>query len=331
VSPLEWIRIAADAAKVQARGGGLVAGVAARLRGRVHSRERDRQAIAHHYDVSNDFYALFLDARMVYSCGYFPNGDETLDRAQEAKLDLICRKLRLQPGERFLDIGCGWGALAIHAAERFGVTSTGVTLSQKQLDLARQRARDAGLEERVRFELRDYRDVAGQFDKIASIGMAEHVGRETLPTYFRTAYEHLAPGGLMLNHAIHRGPIRSEVDGRVVSGEFMRRYVFPDGEILPLWQSLEAAESAGFEVRDVEDLREHYAQTLRAWVRNLEARWDDAVRVAGPERARLWRVYMAGSAHRFAAGHLAIHQALHAKPDVRGRAHVPRTRADLYA
>lgn len=331
VSPMDWIRIAADAAKLGAGPSGPLEAIAARLRGDTHTPERDRQAITHHYDVSNDFYACFLGAEMVYSCAYWPPGVGTLDEAQRAKHDLICRKLRLRPGERFLDIGCGWGALAIHAAERCGARAVGVTLSEKQLDLARRRAREAGLDDRVSFELRDYRDLDGEYDKIASIGMAEHVGREQLPAYYRAAFERLAPRGAMLNHAIQRGPLRSDADERVVSGEFMRRYVFPDGEILPLWRSLEAAEGAGFEVRDVEDLREHYAETLRAWVGNLEARWDDAVAAAGEERARLWRLYMAGSAHRFSVGHLAIHQSLLAKPDARGRVGVPRTRDDLYA
>jgi len=331
VSTSDWIRIAADAAKLGAGRAGPVAALAAHLRGTAHSPDRDRQAITHHYDVSNDFYACFLGARMAYSCAYWPQNVEDLDEAQDAKHDLICRKLRLRPGERLLDIGCGWGGLAIHAADRYGAHAVGATLSEKQVDDARRRAREAGLEGRVSFELRDYRDLDGAYDKIASVGMAEHVGRDQLPTYYRAAFDRLVPGGAMLNHAIQRGPLRSEADDRVVSGEFMRRYVFPDGEILPLWQSLEAAEGAGFEVRDVEDLREHYAETLRAWVRNLEARWDEAVAAASPERARLWRVYMAGSAHRFASGHLAIHQCLLAKPDARGRAGVPRTRHDLYA
>lgn len=336
LSPSDWMGIAADAAKLRrhlagSRGAGPVARVAARMRGRMHSRDRDRQAITHHYDVSNAFYALCLDARMVYSCGYFPTPHASLDEAQEAKLELICRKLRLKPGERLLDIGCGWGALPLYAAERFGVEAHGITLSEKQLELARARAADAGLADRVTYELRDYRDLDGTFDKIASVGMAEHVGREKLPVYFGEAFAHLRPGGLMLNHAISRGPVGAAVDERVISGEFMRRYVFPDGEILPLWQSLEAAEGAGFEVRDVEDLREHYAATLRAWVANLERRWSDAVEEAGRDRTRLWRLYMAGSAHRFAAGHLAIHQALLAKPDAHGRVELPRTRADLYA
>lgn len=331
VSPLDWVRIAADAAKLGVGPSGPLEAIAARLRGAEHTPDRDRQAITHHYDVSNDFYACFLGAEMVYSCAYWPQGVTTLDEAQRAKHDLICRKLRLRPGERLLDIGCGWGALAIHAAERFGARAVGVTLSEKQLDVARRRARDAGLDDRAVFELHDYRDLDGEYDKIASVGMAEHVGREQLPAYYRSAFERLAPGGAMLNHAIQRGPLRSEADARVVSGEFMRRYVFPDGEILALWRSLEAAEDAGFEVRDVEDLREHYAETLRAWVANLESRWDEAVAAAGDERARLWRLYMAGSAHRFAAGHLAIHQSLLAKPDPRGRAGLPRTREDLCA
>lgn len=305
--------------------------ISAQLRGRQHSRARDRQAIAHHYDVSNDFYQLWLDERMVYSCGYFPLGDESLGAAQEAKLDLICRKLRLRPGERLLDIGCGWGGLVIFAAERYGVTAVGVTLSTEQLEEAGRRVAAAGLGDRVRIELLDYRDVRGEFDKVASVGMAEHVGREKLAAYFHAAFERLVPGGAMLNHAISRGPRPSAAHDEAGTGEFIRRYVFPDGEILPLWETLQAAESVGLEVRDVEDLREHYATTLRHWVRNLEERWEAAVAEVGSERARVWRLFMSASAHQFDAGRLAVHQVLLAKPDTGGRVTLPRSRADVYA
>ncbi len=329
LNPLEWAGVLRDAASL--RKGLRDLGVAARLKGRVHSRERDRQAIQHHYDVSNRFYQLWLDRRMVYSCAYFPQGNEDLDQAQEKKLDLVLRKLRLQPGERLLDVGAGWGGLAVYAAERYGAQVLGVTLSKRQAEHARSVIAASGLEDQVRIELRDYRDVRGSFDKAASVGMAEHVGREQLPEYFRVLYQALRPGGLLLHHVITRGPVPPRFSKAVASGEFIRRYVFPDGEILPLWEHLEAAEEAGFEVCDVEDLRPHYAKTLRHWVARLEARFAEAVREVGAARARLWRLYMSASAYQFAAGHLAIHQVLLAKPDAKGQAAVPLSRADLYA
>ncbi|PZA07334.1 MULTISPECIES: cyclopropane-fatty-acyl-phospholipid synthase family protein [unclassified Meiothermus] len=304
--------------------------LAAMLRGRPHSKSRDRAAIQHHYDLSNRFYELWLDKRMVYSCAYFPTGQETLDQAQEAKLEHICRKLRLRPGERLLDVGCGWGGLVIYAAQRYGVEALGITLSTAQLEEARARVKAAGLEGRVRIEALDYRDVGGSFDKAASVGMAEHVGHENLGRYFQVVWECLEPGGLFMHHVITRGPVPPSVPAWVASGEFMRRYIFPDGEILPLWQNLQAAEAVGFEVRDVEDLREHYARTLRLWRKNLEARFQEAVEEVGLERARLWRLYLAGSAHQFAYGHLSIHQSLLAKPGQGSRVELPPSRADLY-
>jgi cyclopropane-fatty-acyl-phospholipid synthase len=329
LSLLDWPRLALEVSAIQRRAAPR-SPLVARLRGRAHTRSRDREAIAHHYDVSNAFYRLWLDARMVYSCAYFPNGDETLDAAQEAKLGLICRKLALAPGDRLLDIGCGWGALVIFAAQRYGVTALGVTLSEAQCTEARERVAAAGLGDQVRVELRDYRDVTGEFDKVASVGMSEHVGRERLGDYFRVAWERLAPRGLMLEHAITRGPFGDARSGTVISGEFSRRYVFPDGEILPLAEKLQAAEALGFEIRDVEDLREHYATTLRHWVRNLEAHIDLAEGEVGPERTRLWRLFMSAAAHQFVVGQIAVHQALLAKPDARGRVDLPRSRAALY-
>jgi cyclopropane-fatty-acyl-phospholipid synthase len=322
-SPLEWVR------EVALRGSGIRA-LGAHLHGVVHSPARDRQAVSHHYDLSNDFYRLWLDSRMVYSCAYFPQGEESLEQAQEAKLELICRKLRLGPGERLLDIGCGWGGLVIYAAQHFGVEALGITLSKAQLEEARARVRREGLEGRVRIEELDYREVHGRFDKVASVGMAEHVGRANLPRYFQSAFACLEPGGLFLHHAIAQGPLRSKSPTWAASGEFMRRYIFPDGEILPLWEMLREAEAAGFEVRDVEDLREHYARTLELWRHGLEGRFPEAISLVGPERARLYRLYLAASAHQFAFGHLAVHQTLLAKPGPRGRVNLPWSRADLY-
>ncbi|MER3482031.1 MAG: SAM-dependent methyltransferase [Meiothermus sp.] len=303
---------------------------AAQLRGAAHSRTRDRQAVQHHYDLSNDFYRLWLDERMVYSCAYFPTMGETLDQAQAAKLEHICRKLRLKPGERLLDIGCGWGGLVIYAAQNYAVEAVGITLSEQQLAEARKRVQQAGLEGRVQIELLDYREVKGQFDKVVSVGMAEHVGRTNLPRYFRAAHEALKAGGLFLHHAIAQGPVPPKTPTWATSGEFMRQYIFPDGEILPLWTNLEEAEKVGFEVRDVEDLREHYARTLMLWRERLEARFPEAERLVGAERARLYRLYLAGSAHQFIFGHLAIHQTLLAKPGEGGKVELPPSRADIY-
>ncbi|WP_237725045.1 SAM-dependent methyltransferase [Deinococcus alpinitundrae] len=302
----------------------------ASLEGETHSRERDKAAVQHHYDVSNDFYKLWLDSRMVYSCGYFPGGDETLDEAQAAKLELICRKLRLQPGEKLLDIGCGWGGLAIYAAQHYGVSVTGVTLSEAQLQEGKARVTAAGLDHLVSLELRDYRDVQGPFDKISSIGMAEHVGRKNMAEYFATAQRVLKPGGLMLNHAIASGLGQAKVSNLLQSGNFARRYVFPDGELLPIWETQKFAEEALFEVRDVENLREHYAQTTRHWARNLEAHETAALEFLGEERYRLWRIYLNACVYYFSAGHLSIFQTLLAKPDEQRRVALPPSRADLY-
>jgi cyclopropane-fatty-acyl-phospholipid synthase len=303
----------------------------ASLEGETHSRERDRAAIEHHYDVSNDFYKLWLDARMVYSCGYFPNGDETLDAAQSAKLELICRKLRLKAGERLLDIGCGWGGLAIYAAQHYGVSVLGVTLSDAQLQEGRARVEAAGLGHLITLELRDYRDVQGTFDKISSIGMSEHVGRKRMAEYFSTAYRVLRPGGLMLNQAISGGIGQAKVPILLQSGNFARRYIFPDGELLPVFETQKYADAALFEVRDVENLREHYASTLAHWASNLEAHEEDALSHLGTERYRLWRIYLNACVYYFRAGHLSVFQTLLAKPDAERRVHLPASRADLYS
>jgi cyclopropane-fatty-acyl-phospholipid synthase len=298
----------------------------AHLRGRPHSLARDRAAIGFHYDLPVAFYRSFLDRDLVYSCAYFDDGVETLDAAQQAKLEYVLRKLRVRPGERFLDIGCGWGALVLAAARR-GVEALGVTLSVEQHAEAQRRIAAEGLEGLARVELRDYRELrAGSFDKIASVGMFEHVGRKRFGEYFETAFGLVAPGGLFLNHAI--ADLTDQRGGRI--GGFVDRFVFPDGELVPVSESLAVAERAGFEVRDVENLREHYARTLRCWVRNLEERRAEAVAVTDEQTYRVWRLYMAGSAQGFRVGRLGLFQALLAKPRADGSVEVPPTRRDLY-
>jgi cyclopropane-fatty-acyl-phospholipid synthase len=289
--------------------------------------ERDREAVRYHYNVSNDFFRLFLGPTMVYSCAYFEREDATLDEAQTAKLDLVCRKLRLRPGERFLDIGCGWGSLVMHAARHYGVQATGITLSEKQAELAQRRIKEAGLEDRARVEIADYRELRGSFDKIASVGMVEHVGAAKLPAYFASAHRILAPGGVFLNHGITAVGETTSPRRRT----FIAKYVFPDGELVPIERMLAEAERAGFETRDVEDLREHYARTLRHWVRNLESRRDEALRHVSEETFRVWRLYMSGSAGSFAAGRIRIYQSLLSKPLPNGDSRLPLTRADWYA
>lgn len=333
LTPAQVARLLRDVQTLRREAGPAPQPVTAQLHGERHTRERDREAVSYHYDLSNDFYRLWLDSRMVYSCGYFPTGAETLDQAQAAKLEHICRKLRLRPGERLLDIGCGWGGLAIYAAQHYGVEVLGVTLSEAQLREGRARVEAAGLGHLVRLDLRDYRDVQGPFDKISSVGMAEHVGRRKMPEYFRTAYAVLKPGGLMMNHAIAAGDRPSGLPGWLrlaASGNFNQKYVFPDGELLPLWETLRYAEEAHFEVRDVENLREHYARTLSAWSHNLEARRDEARALVGEERFRLWRLYLAACVNYFREGHLNIFQSLLAKPDAQGQAGVPLSRGDVY-
>ena len=298
----------------------------ARLLGAVHSKERDRSAISYHYNVSNDFYALWLDRRMVYSCAYFETGLEGIDRAQEQKLDYICRKLRLQRGDHLLDLGCGWGGLMCYAALKFGVRTFGITLSQPQAELARARFREAGVTGRCIVEVCDYRDIdpPQKYDKIVSVGMFEHVGEDLLSEYFRRAWSVLRPGGVFLNHGIALSPT---VKRRGPS--FIDKYVFPDGDLVPLGTMIQTAEACGFEVRDVESLREHYTLTLRRWVRRLEAKRDEAVQATNDQTYRVWRLYMAGSAHAFRTGRLNIYQVLLSKPED-GRAHLPLTRDDWY-
>ena len=298
----------------------------ARLSGSEHSVERDSAAVTHHYNVSNHFYSLWLDRNMVYSCALFGTLDESLDAAQERKLDYICRKLRLQPGERFLDIGCGWGGLIMHAAREYGAEALGITLSRPQADLASERIREAGLQDRCRAEVVDYRELKeSRFDKLASIGMVEHVGEERLPEYFGAAFELLKPGGVFLNHGI------GELPGRPCSRKpgFVRTYVFPDSDLPSISSVVTAAEDCRFEPRDVESLREHYAMTLRHWVRRLEARQEEARKEVGETTYRVWRLYMAGCAHWFAAGHGGVYQTLLVKRR-NGRSCLPLLRNDWY-
>jgi cyclopropane-fatty-acyl-phospholipid synthase len=295
---------------------------------RAHSKAENRDAIEFHYDVSNEFYRLWLDRAMVYSCAYFEHADESLDEAQQAKLEHICRKLLLRPGDKFLDIGCGWGALVIHAAQRYGVHAHGITLSEKQLAVARRRIAEAGLEDRVSVELRDYRDLAqpSEFDKIASVGMIEHVGLENLPVYFSTVHRLLKPAGLFLNHGITH-----ERSGwrRNVFTEFINRYVFPDGELDRISNIQSAMEEARFEIADVEALRPHYALTLRNWVSRLERRHSRALEYVSEATYRVWRLYMAACALEFESGNLGVYQILASK---RGAEHslLPLTRRHLY-
>ena len=278
----------------------------ARLKGRRHSAARDAEAISHHYDVSNAFYRRMLGPTMVYSCAYFASPHDTLEEAQTRKLDLVCRKLELQPGERLLDIGCGWGSLLIHAASEYGVRGVGVTVSAEQAALARGRIAQAGLTGRVEIRLQDYRDVGdGPYDKISSIGMFEHVGRANLPVYFSGARQLLRPGGLFLNHGIVRtAPVSTGL------GSFSERYVFPDGELHTQGIVLSALEDARFEVLDDESLRPHYAETLRRWAANHDAHREAAIAEIGAERERVWRLHNVGAALGFERGAISVHQVL---------------------
>lgn len=296
----------------------------AHLRGALHSKVRDAAAIAHHYNVGNDFYRAVLGPTMAYSCGYWPNAQTTLDDAQTAKIELICRKLALRPGMRLLDIGCGWGAMAMHAAQHYGAHVVGVTVAREQAELARKRIAEAGLADRIEIRLQDYRDVDdGPFAAISSIGMSEHVGRDRLGDYLGVVMRLLQPEGRFLNHAISSPDTRG---GKVPPRSFIGRYVFPDGELIEVGSLITAMQDLGLEVRDVESLREHYARTLRAWVANLEARWDELVGIVGVGRARVWRLYMAASALNFEMNRTAIHQVLAVRPSKDGNSAMPATR-----
>ncbi|MFV2092281.1 MAG: class I SAM-dependent methyltransferase [Hyphomicrobiales bacterium] len=291
----------------------------------------DKAAIGHHYDVSNRFYRLFLDQRMVYTCGYFTDWSNDLDQAQHDKLEISCRKLRLKPGDRLLDIGCGWGALLIHAVENFGVTGVGVTLSDAQAELAREHIAEKGLEKQITIHLRSYEDIDGPFDKISSIGMFEHVGSANYDTYFAKIRQLLKPGGLYLHHAITRRMKRSDRAFKRKSPEHraLVKYIFPGGELDHLGMSIANLEKHGFEVHDVENWREHYGRTCRFWANRLDARFDEAVAEVGEAKARLWYLYLFGCALAFERGSVRVNQTLASKR-VRGPSGLPPTRADLY-
>ncbi|PWI06171.1 SAM-dependent methyltransferase [Streptomyces sp. NWU339] len=294
----------------------------------LHTKRSDRRAISHHYDVGNDFYEIVLGPSMVYSCAYWPAPPPqgTLEEAQHDKLELVCRKLALTPGRRLLDVGCGWGSMAIHAAREHGVSVVGVTLSQEQAAHARKRVAGEGLTDRVEIRVQDYRDVPdGPYDAISSIGMAEHVGAQRYLEYATALHRLLKPGGRLLNHQIARRPQRDESAYRL--NPFMDAYVFPDGELAPVGTTVSLLERAGFETRDVESIREHYALTLRRWVANLEAGWGRAVTLAGPGRARVWLLYMAASALAFERGRIGVNQVLAVKTHDSGTSGLPlRTR-----
>lgn len=280
-----------------------------RFSGRLHSIRRDRAAVSHHYDTGNDFFSMFLDPLMVYSCAHFLDPTEPLEVAQKRKLDLICRKLQLRPGDRFLDVGCGWGALVVHAATHYGVKATGVTVSREQADEARKRAAEAGVTDRVEIVNDDYRNVSGRFDAIASVGMVEHVGLSKLPQYFRHLGSMLTPGGQLLNHSIFtraRKPARGN--------SFVRTYVFPDGQLHKVEDAIAAAEDSGLELRDVDMLRHSYALTLRNWIANLEGNADAARAMVGDRIYRIWRLYMAGSSVAFEQGAITVGQLLLTDP-----------------
>jgi len=306
-------------------------GARSRVLSFVHRRRGNQRNISHHYDVSNAFYRMWLDSRMVYSCAYFHKPDDSLDDAQAQKLDHICRKLRLAKGERFLDIGCGWGALIFWAAENYGVSATGITLSRNQYEHVREQIAMRRLGDRVRVELRDYAKLPDEeaFDKIASVGMFEHVGPRNYDRYFGKIQRILVPGGFVLNHGITHNALSRRSLGSGI-GEFVEEYVFPGGELAHVSRVVEGLAAQGLEVVDGEALREHYARTLWHWVDRLEAHADAARAEVGEEKYRIWRIYMAGSAHAFDRGWLSLWQLLAGKPLADGRLPHPLTRAHVY-
>ncbi|HLM33058.1 MAG TPA: cyclopropane-fatty-acyl-phospholipid synthase family protein, partial [Gaiellaceae bacterium] len=271
---------------------------------RKHTTKRDREAVRHHYDVGNDFFSLFLDDSMTYSCAIFSRGAKTLEEAQETKLELVCTKLALQPGERLLDVGCGWGSFVMHAAQRHGVEAVGITLSENQAELARKRVADAGLSDKVEIRVQDYRELAGEgFDAVASIGMVEHVGESQIDVYAEQLASMLKPGGRLLNHGISRLK-----HGNIEGGPFSERYVFPDGETTHVSRVILALERAGFIVQHVEEFGSDYAETLRHWIANLDDKIERAEELAGPERLRVWRLYLRAARNGFEIDFTSVYQ-----------------------
>jgi cyclopropane-fatty-acyl-phospholipid synthase len=293
-----------------------------------HTREKDAEAIRYHYDVSNEFYSLFLDPAMVYSCAYFENGDEDLATAQQKKIDHILTKIGVQPGHTLLDIGCGWGALVIRAASRFGARCVGVTLSERQYELARERVARAGLEDRVEIRLQDYRDVDGRFDRITSVGMFEHVGVQNLPEYFGRINKLLAPGGIVMNHGITTADVEQR-NSPYGGGEFIDRYVFPHGELAHLSTVIRTMQEGGLEVRDVENLRRHYARTCALWAENFENNAERIRETCDPKTFRIWHVYLAGCAYGFAHDWISLYQIVCGKAG-QDPAEIPWSRRYMY-
>jgi cyclopropane-fatty-acyl-phospholipid synthase len=321
-------RLAPRAMAAVSRAGGLGLPLAppdsqARLRGRLHSGRRDRAAIAHHYDLSNEFYALVLDPQMAYSSAYWTSDapSYTLEQAQTDKLDLVCRKLDLRPGQRMLDVGCGWGSLSIHAAKHYGVQVTGITLSQQQASFVRSRVADLGLGDQVQIRLQDYRELAGPtFDAVASLEMGEHVGQSNYPLYASTLHRMVAPGGRVLIQQMSRGSIAPG------GGAFIEAYIAPDMHMRPVGETVAFLERAGLEVRDVHALREHYVRTVQAWYATFEARWAEAVDLVGEEVARVWRLYLVGGGLAFEEGRMGVDQILSVRPRVGGGSGMPALR-----
>ncbi|TDY23466.1 cyclopropane-fatty-acyl-phospholipid synthase [Paraburkholderia sp. BL6665CI2N2] len=298
------------------------------VRAMTHTKRSDKRAIQYHYDVSNEFYQLWLDENMVYSCAYFENGDEDLAAAQLKKIDYILTKIQLQPGQRLLDIGCGWGALVLRAAQKFGARCVGITLSQSQFDLAAARVKAAGLEDRIEIRLQDYRDVEGQFDRITSVGMFEHVGCRNLPDYFSRIRALLTDDGIAMNHGITSTGADSR-ESSLGGSEFIDRYVFPDGELPNISVALEALQSGGLEAVDIENLRRHYARTLNTWSGNFEAQAEQARKLVDDVKFRIWRVYLAGCAYAFEHDDVSIYQIVCRKAG-RSAATLPWSRRYMY-
>ena len=300
--------------------------------GRAEAKRNNRDYIQFHYDVGNEFYKLFLGTEMQYSCGYFTNWDNSLDHAQHDKLEMICRKLRLQEGERMLDIGCGWGGLICHAAKYHGATAHGITLSQQQFDYTREKIEYLGLGDRVTVEICDYADHQGEYDKISSIGMSEHIGTANYPRYFEKINSLLRDRGIVLNHAIARRAKKSKRAAKRIRPErkMLLKYIFPGSELIPVGMTTDVMEHVGFEVHDVESWREHYALTTRHWCQRLSANEEEAIRLVGPEKYRLWVAYLAGASAGFAAGSIKLYQVVASKRASKGFSGLPPTRADLY-